>query len=154
MKRVIGVTVAAVAAVLTAGLATGTASAATTAASPGVAEHVLSTQTFGPLTVDTSTGDLNKGQVIYYTTSRTITVAGSSIYVNKTDGPGIQVMWYKCGDHSNHGPWKRLANGDPTGYVKLDSGFLKNTHFCLAAWDDQGKNNTDTWTGQIKYNVA
>jgi hypothetical protein len=154
MKRVIGVTVAAAAAVLATGLATGTASAATTTASPGVAEHVLSTQTLGPLTVSTTTGNLDKGKVIYYSTSRTITVAGSSIYVNKTDGPGIQVMWYKCGDTTNHGSWKRLANADPTGYVKLGGGFLANTHFCLAALDDQGNNSTDTWTGQIKYNVS
>jgi hypothetical protein len=80
------------------------------------AEHAVSSQTFGPLTVDTSTGGLTKNQVTYYSTQRTVSVAGTGIYVNKTDGPGI--------------------------------------HFCLAAWYDQGNNSTDTWTGQIKDNVA
>jgi hypothetical protein len=118
------------------------------------AEHVKFHDTIGVLTVDTTTGSLRKNEVTYYTTKRTITVSGSSIYVRKTDGPGIQVMWYKCGDRSTHGAWHRLVNSDPTPYVRIGTNFLPNTQFCLAAWDDQGSNATDTWTGNIKYNVA
>jgi hypothetical protein len=60
------------------------------------------------------TGSLVKDRITYYTTGRTISAGGSNIYVQKTDGPEIDGMWYKCSDRNVHGAWFRLQNADPT----------------------------------------
>jgi hypothetical protein len=99
-----------------------------------------------------TTGGLTKDKVTYYTTGRTITAGGSNIYVQKTDGPAIDVKWYKCGNTGVSGAWVYLQNADPTPRARLGSGFLASTVFCLAAWD-HGSNSTDTWTGTVWWNV-
>ncbi len=100
-----------------------------------------------------TTGDLKKDQVTYYTTKRTITAGGTNIYVQKTDGPAIDVKWYKCTNTGVSGAWVYFQNADPTPRLKIGSGFLAGTEFCLAAWD-HGSNATDTWTGTVWWNVS
>ena len=137
MRRVL-LTLCAVAALLGAGTAVAAASPAGTVT---------------PMTTYYQTWTVHKDQISYYTDKHTITVSGSNIYVKKTDGPGILVMFYKCSDRSVHGSWKRLQNDDPTPWVLIGTNFKVNTVFCLAVDDDQGNNDTDTWTGEIKWNV-
>jgi hypothetical protein len=100
----------------------------------------------------TITGSLTQGQISTYTTSRTITVAGSNIYFKKTDGPQIELRWYKCGNTSIHGAWVTFPNPDPTSRVAIGTNFAANTSFCLQALD-QGSNSTDTFTGNLDWNV-
>lgn len=98
------------------------------------------------------TGSLVKDQQTFYTTGRTITVGGSHIFVQKTDGPHIHVKWYKCGNQGVAGAWIDFQNEDPTPRLRIGSNFLANTTFCLAAWD-HGSNATDTWSGTVWWNV-
>jgi hypothetical protein len=98
-------------------------------------------------------GSLTKDQITYYTSPRTITVGGSNIYVQKTDGPEIEIMWYKCSDRNVHGPWYRLQNADPTPRTRIGSNFAVNTDFCLAALD-HGSNKKDAWSGTLWWNVS
>jgi hypothetical protein len=100
----------------------------------------------------TITGSLTQGQVSTYTTPRSITVAGSNIYFRKTDGPQIQLRWYKCGNTSIHGAWVTFPNPDPTSRVAIGTNFASGTSFCLQALD-QGSNSTDTFTGTLDWNV-
>lgn len=100
----------------------------------------------------TITGSLTQGQVSTYTTPRSITVAGSNIYFRKTDGPEIQLRWYKCGNTSIHGAWVDFPNPDPTSRVAIGTNFAAGTSFCLQAMD-LGSNPTDTFTGDLAWNV-
>ncbi|HWS34927.1 MAG TPA: hypothetical protein VN408_19580 [Actinoplanes sp.] len=97
-------------------------------------------------------GSLTKNQTTWYGTQRTITANGSNIYVKKTDGPEIDVKWYKCSDRNNAGGWVRLPNADPTGRLLIGSGFAAGTVFCLAAIS-RGSNATDSWSGTVSWNV-
>jgi hypothetical protein len=99
------------------------------------------------------TGSLVKDQQTFYLTKRTISVSGSSIYVQKTDGPHIHIKWYKCGNRNVSGAWIDFANADPTPKQRIGTNFLANTVFCLAAWD-HGSNATDTWSGTLWWNVS
>lgn len=98
------------------------------------------------------TGSLIQDQPVFYTTGRTITVAGSDIFVQKTDGPHLSAKWYKCGNRNVSGAWIDFPNADPTPRTRIGSGFLANTTFCLAAWS-HGNNATDTWSGTVWWNV-
>ena len=97
-------------------------------------------------------GSLTRGQVTWYGTARTITASGSNIYVQKVDGPEIDVKWYKCSDRNVSGAWYRLPNADPTARIRIGTGFAPNTQFCLAALS-YGSNTTDTWAGTVWWNV-
>jgi hypothetical protein len=97
-------------------------------------------------------GNLIKNQWVYYTTQRTVTSSGSNIYVQKTDGPQIDVMWYKCSDRGVHGSPVGFPNADPTGRLLIGSNFAANSVFCLAAYS-HGNNSTDSWSGNVWWNV-
>lgn len=98
------------------------------------------------------TGSLVQDQQVFYTTPRTISVGGTSIFVQKTDGPHLSAKWYKCGDRGVAGAWIDFENADPTARKRIGSNFLGGTVFCLAAWS-HGNNATDTWSGTIWWNV-
>jgi hypothetical protein len=98
------------------------------------------------------TGSLIQDQQVFYTNGRTITVGGSHIFVQKTDGPHLHAKWYKCGNRGVSGAWIEFENADPTARKRIGSNFLSGTVFCLAAWS-HGNNATDTWSGTIWWNV-
>jgi hypothetical protein len=100
----------------------------------------------------TITGSLTRNTTTFYTTGRTITVGGSGIFFRKTDGPEIDLKWYKCSDRNVSGAFVNFPNPDPTARKQLGSGFLASTVFCLAAFD-YGTNATDTFTGPLDWNV-
>lgn len=97
-------------------------------------------------------GNLRKGEWVHYGTQRTVTVAGTNIYVRKTDGPEIDVKWRRCSGGAE-GSAVRLQNADPTPYVRIGSGFRASTVFCLSA-KSYGSNSTDTWNGNVRWNVS
>lgn len=96
-------------------------------------------------------GNLRKGAWVNYTTQRTITVGGTNIYVNKTDGPEIGVKWRRCAGGAQ-GSEVRLQNADPTPRVRIGSNFRASTVFCLSA-KSYGSNSTDTWNGNVWWNI-
>jgi hypothetical protein len=100
----------------------------------------------------TITGSLTRNQTTFYTTGRTITVGGSNIFFRKTDGPEIDLKWYKCSDRNVSGSFVNFPNPDPTARKQIGSNFLASTVFCLAAFD-YGTNATDTFTGPLDWNV-
>lgn len=157
MIKRIGIVVGAMALAIVGGASVAGASPAAVKSAPAAVQHVVkqaAPDVVQPMTVENTSGNLTKDKVTTYTKARTVTVSGSNIYVQKTDGPGILVRFYRCGDTSYHGNWSRLANADPTGYVLIGTNFAKGAKFCLQAWDDQGNNATDTWTGNVKWNVG
>jgi hypothetical protein len=97
-------------------------------------------------------GNLRKGEWVNYSTARTITVGGTNIYVNKTDGPEIGVKWRRCSGGAE-GSEVRLQNADPTPRVRIGSNFRASTVFCLSA-KSYGSNSTDTWNGNVWWNVS
>ena len=96
-------------------------------------------------------GSLTRHAWVNYSTQRTITASGSSIFVKKTDGPEIDVKWRRCAGGAQGSP-VRLQNADPTPRVRIGTNFLPGTGFCLSAYS-YGSNSTDTWNGNLWWNV-
>jgi hypothetical protein len=97
-----------------------------------------------------------KKQVKYYPTPQFhITLSGSNLYIKKTDGPALEVMYYKCSDKTNHGSWVPLSNtdGSHAPWVTVATNFKKGSLVCLASYDTGGKNATDTFTATVAYNT-
>ena len=91
--------------------------------------------------------DLTQGAKTYYTTPHYVNVSGGDVSVDKTDGPNIQISWYKCGQPGTGGAWVNFPNSDPTGYIIIGTNFINGSKYCLAAWDTGGSNAYDTWRG-------
>jgi hypothetical protein len=98
------------------------------------------------------TGSLTRNVTTYYTTGRTITASGSNIYFRKTDGPDIDLKWYKCSNMGVAGSFVYFENPDPTSRKVIGTNFASSTVFCLAAFD-YGTNATDTFSGGLDWNV-
>lgn len=102
------------------------------------------------------TGNVERYTVVEYYVGRTVTAAGSNIYFQKFDGPGLYLQWYKCGDYSGAvgkiGPWRYFVNPDPTDRQYLDGGFIYGARFCLRSYS-MGSNTYDTFSGWLDYNV-
>lgn len=96
-------------------------------------------------------GDVIRHLVVNYTTDRTISVGGSDIWHQKTDGPEIDLRWRKC-DGSVVGNWTRFADADPTGWKTIGTDFLSGTVFCLSSYS-HGTNGSDTFSGNLEWNV-
>lgn len=96
-------------------------------------------------------GGVVRHTVVDYTTARTITVSGSDIWFQKTDGPEIDLRWRTC-SNSAFGGWTNFANADPTGWQTLGTDFLSSTVFCLSSYS-YGTNGTDTFAGTLEWNV-
>lgn len=96
-------------------------------------------------------GSLTRNSWVNYGTQRTISVGGTSIFVNKTDGPEIDVKWRRCAGGAQGSP-VRLQNADPTPRVRIGTNFASGTVFCLSAYS-HGSNATDTWNGNVWWNV-
>ncbi|MBV9822778.1 MAG: hypothetical protein JO144_11105 [Actinobacteria bacterium] len=105
-------------------------------------------------TTTTNTGNVVQGQWYWGTNNWTTTTYASNIYFTKTDGPEIDLEWYKCSDRTKHGSPVHFENADPTAQKKLNlSGTMaQGTTFCLAVYS-YGNNATDTYTGQLVYDV-
>ena len=103
-------------------------------------------------TSENFTGVVHKDQQVFYTNGRDITVGGTDIFVQKTDGPHLHAKWYKCGNRNVSGAWIEFANADPTARKRIGSGFIAGTRFCLASWS-HGNNENDTWSGRVWWNV-
>lgn len=97
-------------------------------------------------------GNLTRNAWVNYNTQRTITVAGTHIYVRKTDGPELDVKWRRCAGGAQGSP-VRFQNADPTPRIRIGANFLAGTVFCLSAYS-RGSNATDTWNGTVWWNVS
>lgn len=91
------------------------------------------------------------GSYTYYGTARTITAAGSNVYL-RADAGGIsmKVFWYKCSDRGVHG--QAVWAGDDQRRL-IGSNFKAGTVFCLAAVADVVSPGTIPWTGTLEWNV-
>ena len=95
-------------------------------------------------------------EIIYYSTPQfNMTLSGSNLYIKKTDGPALEVMYYKCGVPTNHGSWISLPNTDGSSapWVTVATNFAAGSPVCLASDDTGGKNATDTFTATVAYNT-
>ena len=118
----------------------------------GVIGALISTAAPASATDNGISGNLRKDVWVHYGTQRTVTVGGTNIYVRKTDGPEIDVKWRRCAGGAE-GSAVRLQNADPTPYVRIGSNFRASTVFCLSA-KSHGSNATDTWNGNVRWNVS
>lgn len=100
----------------------------------------------------TVSGTIYKGQRVWFTSAREVTVGGSNIYHQKTDGPGMWLAWYKCSDRTVRGSDVYFHDADPTSRLMLDYGFRNGAVFCLTAVSN-GVFNQDTFTGGLEWNV-
>jgi len=103
-------------------------------------------------TSENFTGTVRQDQVVWHENSRHISVGGSHIFVQKTDGPHLHAKWWKCGNRNVSGAWIEFLNADPTARKRIGSGFIAGTNFCLASWS-HGNNAVDTWSGRVWWNV-
>ena len=129
-------------------LACGAAVAATMVATPASAAPATTTVSY--------TWPVAQKEIKYYSAPVfTITLSGSNLYIKKTDGPALEVMYYKCSDKTNHGSWISLPNTDGSGapWETVATNFAPNSSVCLASDDTGGKNATDTFTATVAYNT-
>jgi hypothetical protein len=68
-------------------------------------------------------------QVTWFTTARTITVAGSNIDARVALADIMQLAWYKCGDRDTHGAFVRMQETR----TRVGTNFKAGTKFCLAS---------------------
>jgi hypothetical protein len=100
----------------------------------------------------TVTGQVSAGKVTWYTTARTITTAGSGIYLRVTSSPvDLKIWWYRCGDRKVSGSPVIFPAGDHSR-KRIGSNFRAGTRFCLGASGDIGE-GTRTWRGIVDWNV-
>lgn len=97
-------------------------------------------------------GTIYRNQRVWFTYAREVSVAGSNIYHQKTDGPGMWLAWYKCADRTVRGPDIYFQDADPTGRLLLDYGFRAGAVFCLTAVSN-GSLYQDTFRGGLEWNV-
>ncbi|MER5889454.1 hypothetical protein ABT160_36995 [Streptomyces sp. NPDC001941] len=94
------------------------------------------------------------GTYTYYDNPRTVTAAGSNIYLKASaQGIGLTVMWYKCGDRSVHGQGVDVSLNTRK---LIGSNFRAGTVFCLAAVADVVVDSHHTkvpWSGSLQWNV-
>jgi hypothetical protein len=102
------------------------------------------------------TWNVAQKQIEYYSSPVfSITLSGSNLYIKKTDGPALEVEYWKCGTESNHGSWVSLPNTDGSSapWVTVATNFAAGSPVCLASYDTGGKNATDTFTATVAYNT-
>lgn len=98
------------------------------------------------------TGQVSAGKVTWYTSARTITVAGSDIYLRVTSSPvDLKIWWYRCGDRGVSGSPVYFLAGDHSR-KRIGSNFRDGTKFCLGASADIGE-GTRTWRGIVDWNI-
>lgn len=88
-------------------------------------------------------------------TGRTVTAGGSNIYFGKTDGPGLFMKWYRCGNTSVNGPGSLgyyWSDPDPQSAKLLDNGFAYGARFCLMVLSN-GADDKDEFSGNLYWNV-
>ncbi|GAA3688093.1 hypothetical protein GCM10022267_88540 [Lentzea roselyniae] len=68
-------------------------------------------------------------QITWFTTARTITVAGSNIDARVALGGVMQLAWYKCGDRTTRGAFVRMEETRK----HVGTNFKAGTKFCLAS---------------------
>ena len=77
----------------------------------------------------TITVPFKHNQITWFTTARTITVAGSNIDAQVALAGVMQLAWYKCGDRNTRGAFVRMEE-----YRKhVGTNFKAGTKFCLAS---------------------
>lgn len=104
-------------------------------------------------TSTTVQGDV-KRSTTYYGTQRTITTAGSNIYLKVTSTRvDLAISWYKCDDRSVHAKNPVLFYTGDSQRKLIGSGFKAGTVFCLAASADIGEGSAP-WSGALDYNVT
>ncbi len=118
----------------------------------GVIGALISTAMPASATDNGISGNLRKDVWVHYGTQRTVTVGGTNVYMRKTDGPELDVKWRRCAGGAE-GSAVRLQNADPTPYVRIGSNFRASTVFYLSA-KSHGSNATDTWNGNVRWNVS
>jgi hypothetical protein len=77
----------------------------------------------------TITVPFKHNQITWFTTARTITVAGSNIDAQVALGGVMQLAWYKCGDRNTRGAFVRMEETR----TRVGSNFKAGTKFCLAS---------------------
>lgn len=82
----------------------------------------------------------------WFTTSRTVTTAGSNIYAAVQAADSFSLAWYKCSDRNTRGSFVVMKQ-----YSKvLGTNFLSGSKFCLAS---QGNGSSGESPGAVYWNV-
>lgn len=77
----------------------------------------------------TITVPFKHNQITWFTTPRTITVAGSNIDARVALGGVMQMAWYKCGDRNTRGAFVTMEEHRK----HVGTNFRAGTRFCLAS---------------------
>ncbi|TWP49131.1 hypothetical protein FKR81_26045 [Lentzea tibetensis] len=77
----------------------------------------------------TITVPFKHNQITWFTTPRTITVAGSDIDARVALGGVMQMAWYKCGDRNTRGAFVTMEEHRK----HVGTNFRAGTRFCLAS---------------------
>lgn len=103
-------------------------------------------------TAESIGGTVYRNVEVNYLTERTVTVGGSNIYFQKSDGPALSLTWYRCGNTAVRGSWVYFENDDPTNRLMVDWGFAYGARFYLSTIS-HGNNYQDTFSGTLWWNV-
>jgi hypothetical protein len=98
------------------------------------------------------TGTIYRNQDVFFTKERTVTATNSNFYFQKTDGPGMYLGWYKCGERSNNGGYIYFNDTDPTARQYIGGPFRYGAPVCLMARSN-GSLSQDTFSGNLNWNV-
>lgn len=89
----------------------------------------------------------------YYGVGRSVSYSPWEVAFNKTDGPGLWMKIYGCGNSSGAGEGPEIYFEDldpPYGYQYLRAGKTWGISFCLAALSN-GSYSMDTFDGNVDW---